>query len=507
MTTPPAPAPPTTDLPIPEDDAPVVRSQPAAGMGTVPQVAGPDGGGGGGFTRRRARGGPLAGLSLPRRVFVLALWPFLEQMLNFLVGTVDFMLAGRLGDPVAATNALGVAGYVGWLMGILHAAVGVGATAIIARAIGGRHRGKAQAALGQAMLLALASGLAVGVTIFALAPAIGRTAGLADDDLILATLYLRSISLTAPLASLLFVGGAAMRGAGDTRTPFLIMLAVNIVNVGASVLLVYAPLPLGGYGFGGIAVGTAIAWAVGGLLTVGTLLGGRGGGGTLRLRWARMRPHGPTLKQLVRIGVPNLAESIGMWGANFIILMMVGRLALDAAIGAQMLSIRVESISLLTGMAMGVAAATLTGQYLGAGDVRGAKHAVYLCWAWCAAIMTACGLVFIFMPEMLVRMLSDAPEHLEIAPPLLRISGTIQIFFGTSMVLSHAMRGAGETRGMMIVSYVCTYAVRLPAIWLVAFYTDLGLVGIWLVSAAELVLRSGVLAWCFFRGRWARLEL
>ena len=491
-----APATPTADRPLPGTAALGDRSSPRYPPARPP--------------RRRWRrgpsrpGGPLAGLSLPRQVFVLALWPFLEQMLNFLVGTVDFVLAGHLPHAVAATNALGVAGYVGWLMGIVHMAVGVGATALIARAVGARHRRHANAALGQAMLLALISGVGVGVAIFLLAPAIGRTAGLAGEDLILATLYLRLISLTAPLASLLFVGGAALRGAGDTRTPFLIMLAVNLVNIGASVILVYAPAPVGGYGFGGIAVGTAIAWAVGGLATVGVLLVGSGG---LRLTWPRLRPHPPTLGKLVRIGVPNLAESVGSWAANFFILMIVGRLALEAAIGAQMLSIRVESISLLTGMAMGVAVATLTGQYLGAGDLRRARQAIYLCWAVTAVIMTSLGLVFIAIPETLVRLLSEAPEHLEIAPPLLRISGTIQLFFGTCIVLSSAMRGAGDTRTVMIVSYVCTYALRLPAIWWVAFHTDMGLRGIWLVSAVELVLRAAVLIWCFYRGRWARLSL
>lgn len=207
------------------------------------------------------------------------------------------------------------------------------------------------------------------------------------------------------------------------------------------------------------------------------------------------------------IGVPNLFESLGMWGANFMILMIVGRMASEAAIGAQMLSIRVESISLLTGMAMATAAATLTGQYLGLGDPRRARQAVFLCWAACAAIMTTCGLVFIAIPETLVRLLSDAPEHLTLAPPLLRISGTIQFFFGTSIVLSHAIRGAGDTRTVMLISYTCTYLLRVPAIWLVAVYTDLELVGIWLVSAAVLVLQAAIVVACFFHGRWTRVQV
>ena len=89
--------------------------------------------------------GRLAGLALPQQVMVLAIWPFLEQMLSFLVTFVDTVLAGRL--SVEATNAVALTGYVGWLAAMLQSGVGIGATAIIARAIGARHKAVANAAL------------------------------------------------------------------------------------------------------------------------------------------------------------------------------------------------------------------------------------------------------------------------------------------------------------------------------------------------------------------------
>ena len=46
-------------------------------------------------------GGRLAGLSLPRQVLVLALWPLLEQMLAFLVGLTDLLISGRMAQGAA----------------------------------------------------------------------------------------------------------------------------------------------------------------------------------------------------------------------------------------------------------------------------------------------------------------------------------------------------------------------------------------------------------------------
>jgi len=127
----------------------------------------------------KALGGRLGGLTLRRQVWVLAIWPLLEQVMAFLVGTVDMVLAARLQPEalaIAANDALGVAGYVGWLMGMMMGAVGVGASALVARAIGGRHKRLANAALGQAILLALVVGFAIGLVVFMLARGIAELA-------------------------------------------------------------------------------------------------------------------------------------------------------------------------------------------------------------------------------------------------------------------------------------------------------------------------------------------
>jgi len=92
-------------------------------------------------TRRPAAGLPTH-LSLPRQVWVLASWPMLEQLMGSLVGFVDTALAGHLSEE--ATNGIGVASFATWLMGLLQGAVGIGATAVIARAIGARHRREAK---------------------------------------------------------------------------------------------------------------------------------------------------------------------------------------------------------------------------------------------------------------------------------------------------------------------------------------------------------------------------
>ncbi len=452
--------------------------------------------------------GRLAGLSLHRQVLVLSVWPLLEQLMNFLVGTVDLVMAGHLGAEalaVSATDALGVSGYVGWLMTMIHSGAGVGASALIARAMGARRQGLANAALGQAVLLALCSGAVVCLSVYGLAQGIGRLAGVSGLGLELCTIYLRIVALAAPASAVLLVANACLRGAGDTRWPFTVMVLVNVINIVLSVLFVFGPAPLGGHGVAGIAAGTACAWTIGALVLLVVLARGNG---ALRLRWARLRPHLHTARRIVRVAVPNLFESAGaLWLGHFLVLMIVGRLAQEAVLGAHMIVLRIEAISFLPGAAMGVAAATLAGQYLGLGDPHRARRAVFICWAWSAAIMGVLGLVFVAIPHVLVRLITDAGALTALAPTPLRICGPFQVFLATHMVLAAAQRGAGDTRAVFWTTAITTFAVRVPVVYFIAIVLDLGLNGVWYGICVDMTVR-GIVFWVSFsRGRWARVRV
>lgn len=449
--------------------------------------------------------GRLAGLSLPRQVAVLAVWPFMQQLLNWLVSAVDTAVAGRL--DVAATNAIGVAAFIGWLMGLLTMAVGSGAAALISRAVGGRHRGLANAGLAQAVLLAAGWGVVTGGAIFALADLIGRAAGLSGASLENSTTYLNILAAGAPLAAVLFVGGMALSAAGDTRSPFWIMVVVNAVNIAVSVGLVYRYE----MGVAGIAIGTLVAWVVGAVLTLGFLVRP---GGPIRLRVHRLRPHAHTLRRIVRVALPNLFDRFGHWLGNFAVLMIVGYIAThdiggegSALQGAHIVAIRIEAISFLPGMAFGVAASTLAGQYLGAGSRSQAKRAVHYCWAVGAGLMTLMGVTFIVMPELWVRLMTNQEALLEISPPLVRICGFIQVFFASYLILGEAMRGAGDTRWPMILANFSTWCVRLPAVYVLGVVFQLGIVGVWYALCGELLVRGVIFTARFLHGGWSEVEV
>ena len=113
------------------------------------------------------------------------------------------------------------------------------------------------------------------------------------------------LAWSLPFTMAMFIASSCMRGNGDTLTPAIVMIIVDILNAFFSCGLCRGWFGMPELGFNGIALGTVIAYIAGGVIQFVVLLRGRGG---LRLHWHRMLPHWITIKRLLRIGLPAGAE-------------------------------------------------------------------------------------------------------------------------------------------------------------------------------------------------------
>lgn len=490
----------------------------------------------------RLRSGRLAGLPMNRAIWVVA-WPVLvDSLLSSLVGLTDTVLAAAISEP--ATDAIGSASYILWFIGLSFVALDIGATALIARAVGGRRLATANAGVGQTFLLAAATSLALTVIILLLIGPLATTMRLVGEAGQAFRVYMLIIALNIPFMALLLAGVACLRGAGDTLRPLRAMIVVNLVNLVSSWALsgvdlttttfahgqpvtrtvLANPFPFD-LGVAGIALGTALGHAAGMVLVVAALLRGSHG---IRLRARRLAPHWITLRRIARVGLPNFFEMLGMWFGNFLVLLIVGCLG-AGIVGAHMVAIRVESFSFQPGFAMGVAAATLAGQFLGAGSPALARRAVLRCLALAVLIMGSMGAVFILAPRTIVGLLTSQPTHLASVPPALLVAGIVQVPFCVGIVLRQAMRGAGDVKVVMVITWVATYALRLPLVYACSgvnlplpewagggvldnpFTPYLpwkpGLMGLWVGLSIEVAIRGVLFTARFLHGGWARARV
>lgn len=490
------------------------------------------------FDDGRFRTGKLKGLTMGAAIFVLA-WPVvLESFLNSLVGLVDTMLATSLPNGNAATDAIGGASYIMWLIGLVIMAIGVGATALISRSVGKGRLGVANAVLGQALTLAIFSGMIIGLLIYFFSHLIVGLLSMTPEAATYFNDYMTIIALGVPAASALFALIACSRGAGDTMSPLIAMIARNAVNIlvswlfsGVTIYGFTSPLDLN-WGVKGIAFGTVIGDIVGAGIILSMAMSGRW---SIRLKFRWMKIHTLTTWRLVRLGVPNFIETFGMWIGNFFIIAFVGLLArqmnTEGLLGAHIIGIRIEAFSFMPGFGMGIAAASLAGQYLGMGRPDLAKKVVFRCTLIAASIMGAMGIAFVLFARPITALLSDQPAHLEMVPPLLIICGVIQVPFAIGIVFRTAMRGAGDVRWVMGMTWFTTYAIRLPLAYFISgvdiplpellgggvitnpriveawFGIEPGLTALWLALCSEMVFRGILFAVRFFHGGWLKARI
>lgn len=477
------------------------------------------------------KSGRLAGLSMSRAIWVLS-WPILvEAFLNSLVGLTDTVLAAGLENGKAATDAIGAAAYMTWFIGLFIMALGVGSTALISRSVGGGRLAVANAAVGQTVLAVVVLGAGVGVLVAGTVPVTMRLFALSGESGALYSVYLLILSASVPLMGILFGGIACARGAGDSFRPLLAMAVVNAVNIVVSWMLsgVTLQLPpwLGGgqvtspfgldYGVTGIALGTLIANAVGAAILIWILATGVSG---VRLIRRRLTPHWHTIRRLARLAWPGFLETMGLWVGNFLVMLIVARLAIEGAMGSHIVAIRIEAFSFMPGFAMGMASATLVGQYLGAGSTRMAQRSAVVCTAIAVLVMGALGGLFMIASTPIVSLFTAVPEHLESVPTLISIAGAFQAPFAISIVLRAALRGAGDVRAAMWLTWITTYAVRLPLVYALSgvrltvpewlgggvienpFRDEPSLALLWVALMLELCVRALAYLVRFLQGRW-----
>ncbi|MGI9517095.1 MAG: MATE family efflux transporter [Pirellulaceae bacterium] len=450
--------------------------------------------------------GPMMRLAAP----VLA-----EETLTLMVTWTDWWLTGRYltsgGDSVKA--AMGLMGYTMWLIPSLFAAVAIGATAVIARRTGERDHDAAKLAANQAVLV----GGGVAIVITSLAILLGdqfiHAMQLRGEAARYASEYLWIVIPVIPLIMFEQVGAACLRGAGDTVTGFVAKLVVVIVNVAISLVLV---LGIGGiepWGWKGIALGTAIGHGVGGTILFTALLMNRYG---LGLRPHLLRPVKSVIVRLLKIGLPGGLDVAALLFSNLIFVAIINSLG-TAAAAAHGLAVQLEACAYLPANAFHVAAATMTGQFLGAGRTDRAIHSALFCIGSSVVVISITALGMFFFGTELATFFTGQPEH----PTTLQVGRLLAIVafalpsLAIVMVTTGALRGAGDTTWPLLFTLAGFFLMRIPLAIVFAMETvhipgtsiqfpglGWGVAGAWIAMVIDLVVRSILVLSRFIHGGW-----
>jgi putative MATE family efflux protein len=426
-----------------------------------------------------------------------------ERFFQMLVGMADIAMVGRIG--AAGIAGVGLSNQIAQVAMALYDAVRVGTTALVARRVGAREFDAAAQVTRQSLVLCLVLALPTVAAGFVLAAPGLRVLGAEADVVSMGTPYLRWKACSMAFAFFTMTCAAALRGAGDARTPMWAGVLVNIVNLVGNYAFIFGRLGAPALGVTGAGVATFIARGVGSVYILSRLLRGQT---CLRVRFSdSFRPHRQTLRSLLDIGLPATGERGLMRSAQLIYTAIIARLGTDAY-AAHQIALRAESLSFMPGFSFGAAATTLVGQHLGNGDPRSARLAANRARNLAVGVMSTMGVVFFLFARPLVAFFApNSPAVVEQGAVVLRLVALAQPGMAIFMVLAGALRGAGDTRWVMYLTGTGVWGFRVVLTYLLVVRMGLGLPGAWWAMIIDQTMRGVLFSWRFRAGKWQEIQV
>lgn len=434
-------------------------------------------------------------------------WPtVLEQLMQTAVQYIDTAMVGSLGKQ--ATAAVGSTGTVSWLVGSTVSAIGVGFLAYISQAMGAGQRENAKKASGQAVTAVIIVGILFTALTTLLSGMVPVWMQVDENIKEMASRYF--LILYSPMlfrtASIIF--GTVLRSVGDTKSPMVAGIFVNVINIVLNFFLIYPTREFSafgnnyivygmGWGIEGAAAASAIAYTVGGIIITVTLWRHR----EISPKGQKLRPDITVLKPCLRVALPNMFQRFATSLGYVAFASMINSLG-ETATAAHTIANTVESAFYIPGYGMQTAAATLSGNACGAKDKDRlsnlAKAAIPLV---IILMILSGGLLFLFAPQ-LMGLFSDDTEVIGLGVTVLRMVAVSEPFYGVPIVVEGIMQGAGKTVTPFIFNALGMWCVRIVGTFICTQLLGFGLVAAWACMIGHNVLLFVLFIVHYAAGRW-----
>lgn len=326
--------------------------------------------------------------------------PVLKVLLRLALPTIAVLLAQTLVGVVETyyVSQLGTDALVGvsvvfpaWMLMTMMSAGGLGGgvASAVARAIGADRHEDADDHVLHAIMLGIVMGLLFMAAIWLLGPRLFEGLGAQGGALVQAVTYSRWLSLSTVPIWVVNLCSAALRGAGNVKTPALISLMGVVILVPLSPLLIFGAGPVQGLGIAGAGLAVTIYYSAASLILLRYLRTARAGL-TLTVRPLRSA----LFRDVLEVGLISSVAVIQINLAVIIVTGTVGRFG-EAAIGGYGIAARLDYMFIPVLFGLGSAMLTMIGTCIGAGRIARAKRIASIgtilaaCFTGCVGLIVA----------------------------------------------------------------------------------------------------------------------
>ena len=436
---------------------------------------------------------------LIKNIFQITLPAVFDLLAQTLIMALDMKMVSSLGPSAISSVGVGTAGMYALIPALI--AVATGTTALLSRAYGADNKVDGKKAFAQSFFIAVPLGIILTLIFLLFSEQIINLVGNAKDmNLADAVLYQNMTVIGFPFLGVSIATFYAFRAMGENKIPMIGNTLALVLKVILNFLLVY----LFKWEIFGAALSTTLTRLFSAIFSIYLVFWSKKNWISLELKDLKFDYF--TSKRILKVGIPAAVEQLGLRIGMLIFEMMVISLG-NLSYAAHKIALTAESISFNLGFAFSFAASALVGQELGKGSSQKALKNGYICTIIAMIVMSTFGLLFFIIPQFLVSLFTKDKDVIELATMALKIVSICQPFSGASMVLAGSLRGAGDTKSVLLITYLGIFLIRIPITYLFLDVLNLGLAGAWIVMTIDLAIRSSLAFYIFRRGKWKYLQV
>ena len=407
-----------------------------------------------------------------------------EQLLTILVGMIDVVMIAVVGE--AAVSGVSLVDTVNILIINVTAALATGGAVVAGHFLGQKDPENASRSAWQLLLFSVLLSLVITVLLLMfhkslLSLMFGKVEQEVMDSAV-TYLIITAISI-CPLA--IYNSCAALfRAMNDSRTTMVIAIVMNLINLAGNAILIYGAK----IGVAGAAIATTLSRIVAAVIIMILIFNPKKtinfcGQLTFRLNFR-------LIKKILYIGIPNGLENSLFQLGKILLLSLISTLGTYAS-AANAVCNTLASFNVLPGQAINLALLSVASLCVGAGDYEQTRYYTKKL-MWISTVFTAVlSVVIILFAPMIMKMYQLSPKTTELAVSVIRWHAMMAVFLWMpSFTLPNTLRAAGDVVWTMIIAIASMWIFRIGCAYLIARYTNLGLLGVWMAMTVDWLFRA-----------------
>jgi putative MATE family efflux protein len=438
---------------------------------------------------------------LSKAIMLLSIPMVLEMVMESVFAVVDIYFVSKLGADAVAT--VGITESVNTIVYAIGAGLGLATTSLIARRTGQKRPEEASKTAFQAILVATAVSLAIGIPGALFASDILRLMG-ASENIVQNFSGYTAIMLGGNIViMLLFIINAVFRSSGDAAVAMKVLWIGNFINIILDPCLIFGWGPFPELGITGAAIATTIGRGIAVIYQLVILFRGHK---RIKLSFRHLVVDFKIMKKLVSISLGGIGQNL-IATTSWIGLVRIISIFGSEVVAGYTIAIRIVLFVLLPSWGVSNASSTLVGQNLGAKKPERAEKAVWFTGRVNIVLLGLIGLVLIAFPEFFIRLFIDDPAVVSYGARGLRIISYGFAAYGFGMVLVSSFNGAGDTTTPVRINFVAFWLIEIPLAYFLAINLKLEETGVFTaIVVAETIMT--LMAWLLFRkGKWKLNEV